>query len=77
MEDRRTFSQLLAEAQSEAEKVTAEQQEQAFIELGGVARRYWREIRKALLEEGVPEDLVEGATADFLSIFATSGRGKW
>lgn len=76
MEDHKTFSQLFAEAQTEAEKKAAERQEQAFMELGGVARRYWREILKALLEEGVAEDLVEGATADFLSILAASGRGK-
>lgn len=76
MEDRKTFSQLLAEAQTEAEKMKAEQQEQAFMELGGLARRYWREIRKALLKEGVAEDLVDGATADCLSIYAGAARGR-
>ena len=81
MEECKSFSQLFAEAEAaevrkSAEWLAAKRQERAFVELGGLARRYWREIRKALLEEGVAEDLVDGATADFLSIFAASSGGK-
>lgn len=38
----------------------------AILEVAGVARRFWREIRAGMLEEGVPSDLVDDVTASYI-----------
>lgn len=45
-----------------------ELRQEALDELVGVYRRMWRELRAALTDEGVPEDLVDEATLQFIKM---------
>lgn len=48
--------------------------EQAYDEIAGNVRRMWREIRAGMLDEGVPEDLVDSLVADMVRILANAGK---
>lgn len=45
-----------------------EEEELAFAEGVGSMRRIWREIRKGLAEEGVPPDMLNEVTLEFLKV---------
>lgn len=51
---------------NEQEKKKEEQREEFIDELSGLYRRMWRGIRAGLLDEGVPQDLVDDATLAFV-----------
>ena len=52
----------------------AQKFEQAYDEIAGNVRRMWREIRAGMLDEGVPEDLVDSVVADMVRILANAGK---
>ena len=52
------------------EKKQEEQREEFIAGTAGLYRRMWREIRAGLLDEGVPEGLVDDATLSFLKMTA-------
>lgn len=52
----------------EQERKKEEQREESIVEMVGIFRRMWREIRAGLLNEGVPEVLVYDATLSFLKM---------
>ena len=60
------FSHLLDKHYAEDAKRQEEEKAAAVLEIAGVARRFWREIRAGLFEEGVPSDLVDDVTASFI-----------
>ena len=67
------FNELFESIKNEQEKKQEEQREEALFEMAGFYRRMWREARAGLLEEGVPEDLVDEATLSFIRMTANNG----
>ena len=59
----------------EQERKQEEQREEAIVETAGLFRRIWREIRAGLLNEGVPEDLVDDATLSFIRMTSSGNQG--
>lgn len=57
------------------EKIKEEQREESIAETAGLFRRIWREIRAGLLNEGVPEDLVDDATLSFIRMASSGNQG--
>ena len=62
-------------AKNEQEKNQEEQREESIAEMAGLFRRMWREIRAGLLNEGVPEDLVDDATLSFIRMTSSGNQG--
>ena len=62
------FKELFESIKNEQVKKQEEQREEALFEMAGFYRRMWREFRAGLLEEGVPEDLVDEATLSFIRL---------
>ena len=54
-------------------KQQEELRQEALDEMVGFYRRIWRELRAALTDEGVPNDLVDEATLQFIKM-ATVGK---
>lgn len=73
MSDSNGFKELFENIKNEQAKRQEEQREEALFEMAGFYRRMWRETRAGLLEEGVPEDLVDEATLSFIRMTANSG----
>ena len=68
MSDSNAFKDLFENIKNEQAKKQEEQREEALFEMAGFYRRMWRETRAGLLEEGVPEDLVDEATLSFIRL---------
>ena len=73
MSDMNGLKEMLENIKNEQVKKQEEQREEALFEMAGFYRRMWREFRAGLLEEGVPEDLVDEATLSFIRL---SSHGK-
>ena len=73
MGDMNGLKEMLENIKNEQVKKQEEQREEALFEMAGFYRRMWREFRAGLLEEGVPEDLVDEATLSFIRL---SSHGK-
>ena len=73
MGDSNGFKELFENIKNEQVKKQEEQREEALFEMAGFYRRMWREARAGLLEEGVPEDLVDEATLSFIRMTANNG----
>ena len=72
MSDSNGFKELFENIKNEQVKRQEEQREEALFEMAGFYRRMWREARAGLLEEGVPEDLVDEATLSFIRLSSHS-----
>ena len=59
------FSHLLDEHYAEDAKRREEEMASCLLETVGAARRLWRETRAGLLDEGVPDSLVDDVTASY------------
>ena len=68
MSDMNGLKEMLENIKNEQVKKQEEQREEALFEMAGFYRRMWREFRAELLEEGVPEDLVDEATLSFIRL---------
>ena len=68
MSDMNGLKEMLENIKNEQVKKQEEQREEALFEMAGFYRRMWREFRAGLLEEGVPEDLVDEATLSFIRL---------
>ena len=68
MSDMNGLKEMLENIKNEQVKKQEEQREEALFEMAGFYRRMWREARAGLLEEGVPEDLVDEATLSFIRL---------
>lgn len=66
MDEQNIWQTLMSKAEENAEKLKAQKIDESMAEMSGMYRRMWREIRLALLDEGVPEDLVDDAVLAFL-----------
>lgn len=66
MNEQNIWQALMSKAEENAEKLKAQKLDESMAEMTGLYRRMWREIRLALLDEGVPEDLVDDAVLAFL-----------
>ena len=75
MSDSNGFKELFENINNEQAKRQEEQKEEALFEMAGFYRRMWREARAGLLEEGVPEDLVDEATLSFVRMASYSNKG--
>ena len=73
MSDMNGLKEMLENIKNEQVKKQEEQREEALFEMAGFYRRMWREARAGLLEEGVPEDLVDKATLSFIRMTANNG----
>ena len=73
MSDMNGLKEMLENIKNEQVKKQEEQREEALFEMAGFYRRMWREARAGLLEEGVPEDLVDEATLSFIRMTANNG----
>ena len=73
MSESNGFKELFENIKNEQVKRQEEQREEALFEMAGFYRRMWRETRVGLLEEGVPEDLVDEATLSFIRMTANNG----
>ena len=73
MSDMNGLKEMLENIKNEQVKRQEEQREEALFEMAGFYRRMWREARAGLLEEGVPEDLVDEATLSFIRMTANNG----
>ena len=73
MSDMNGLKEMLENIKNEQVKKQEEQREEALFEMAGFYRRMWRETRAGLLEEGVPEDLVDEATLSFVRMTANNG----
>lgn len=67
------FKEMMEKSKAEREKREEEQRAESLLEMVGVYRRLWREIRAGLLEEGVPEELVDEVTLSFIRLAANNG----
>ena len=72
MSDSNGFKELFENIKNEQVKRQEEQRAEALLEMAGFYRRMWREARAGLLEEGVPEDLVDEATLSFIRLSSRS-----
>ena len=68
MSDMSGLKEMFENIKNEQAKRQEEQREEALFEMAGFYRRMWREARAGLLEEGVPEDLVDEATLSFIRL---------
>lgn len=59
----------------EQERKKEEQREESIVEMAGLFRRMWSEIRAGLLNEGAPEDLIDDATLSFIRMSSSGSRG--
>ena len=75
MSDMNGLKEMLENIKNEQVKKQEEQREEALFEMAGFYRRMWREFRAGLLEEGVPEDLVDEATLSFIRLSSHSNSG--
>ena len=75
MSDNNGFKELFENIKNEQAKRQEEQREEALFEMAGFYRRMWREARAGLLEEGVPEDLVDEVTLSFIRLSSHSNGG--
>lgn len=75
MSDNNRFKELFENIMHEQEKRQEEQRKEALFEMTGFYRRMWREARAGLLEEGVPEDLVDEATLSFVRMASHANSG--
>ena len=75
MSDNNVFEELFENIKNEQAKRQEEQREEALFEMAGFYRRMWREARAGLLEEGVPEDLVDEVTLSFIRLSSHSNGG--
>lgn len=66
MNEQNIWQALMNKAEENAEKLKAQKVDESLAEMTGLYRRMWRETRLALLDEGVPEDLVDDAVLAFL-----------
>lgn len=66
MDEQNIWQTLMSKAEENAEKLKAQKIDESMAEMSGMYRRMWREIRLALLDEGVPEGLVDDAVLAFL-----------
>lgn len=73
MSDSNELKELFENIKNEQAKKQEEQREEALFEMAGFYRRMWRETRAGLLEEGVPEDLVDEVTLSFIRMTANNG----
>ena len=73
MSDMNGLKEMLENIKNEQVKKQEEQREEALFEMAVFYRRMWREFRAGLLEEGVPEDLVDEATLSFIRMTANNG----
>ena len=67
------FKEMMEKSKAEREKREEEQRAESLLETVGVYRRLWREIRAGLLEEGVPEELIDEVTLSFIRLAANNG----
>ena len=74
MTERDNMTEIWDEIKRDAVREEAKKFEQAYDEITGYARRMWREIRAAMLDEGVPEDLVDSVVADMVKMLANAGK---
>lgn len=75
MSDINGFKELFENIKNEQAKKQEERKEEALFEMVGFYRRMWREARAGLLEEGVPEDLVDEATLSFVRMASHANGG--
>ena len=73
MSDSNGFKELFENIKNEQVKRQEEQRGEALFEMAGFYRRMWREARAGLLEEGVPEELVDEVTLSFIRLAANNG----
>lgn len=66
MSEQNIWQALMNKAEENAEKLKAQKVDESMAEMTGLYRRMWREIRLGLLDEGVPEDLVDDSVLAFL-----------
>ena len=74
MTERDNMTEIWDEIKRDAVREEAKKFEQAYDEIAGNVRRMWREIRAGMLDEGVPEDLVDSVVADMVKILANAGK---
>lgn len=70
-----SVKEMFENIKNEQEKKQEEQREESIADMAGFFRRMWRETRAGLLEEGVPEDLVDEATLSFFRL-ASNGSNR-
>lgn len=75
MSDMNGLKEMFEHIKNEQVKKQEEQREEAIFEMAGFYRRMWREARAGLLEEGVPEDLVDEATLSFVRMASHANGG--
>lgn len=73
MTERDNITEIWDKIERDAAREQAKKFEQAYDEIAGNVRRMWREIRAGMLDEGVPEDLVDSVVADMVKILANAG----
>ena len=74
MTERDKMTELWDKIERDAAREQAKKFEQAYDEIAGNVRRMWREIRAGMLDEGVPEDLVDSVVADMVKMLANAGQ---
>ena len=74
MTERDNITEIWDKIKCDAVREEAKKFEQAYDEIAGNVRRMWREIRAGMLDEGVPEDLVDSVVADMVKILANAGK---
>lgn len=74
MTERYNLAEIWDKIERDAVREEAKKFEQAYDEIAGNVRRMWREIRAGMLDEGVPEDLVDSVVADMVKILANAGK---
>ena len=74
MTERDNMTEIWDKIERDAAREQAKKFEQAYDEIAGNVRRMWREIRAGMLDEGVPEDLVDSVVADMVRILANAGK---
>ena len=74
MTERDNMTEIWDKIERDAAREQAKKFEQAYDEIAGNVRRMWREIRAGMLDEGVPEDLVDSVVADMVKILANAGK---
>lgn len=67
------LEEFFLKVQNSQVKQQEELRQEALDEMVGFYRRIWRELRAALTDEGVPTDLVDEATLQFIKM-ATVGK---
>ena len=75
MNDMNSLKEMFENIKNEQAKQQEAQRDEAMAEMAGLYRRIWREMRAALVEEGVPEDLVDEATLSFVRMASHANGG--